>query len=249
MKISIVTAVYNREETIADALNSVHHQTYPHVQHIVQDGGSTDATLDIIRAHQNDRIDLVSGHDSGIYDAINRGMQRAQGDVVGLMHSDDIFAHETVLAQIAHAFEDPQVDCVYGDLQYVASGDTNRVIRHWKSGDYSREMLRRGWMPPHPTFYLRRAILERLGDYDTSYQIAADYDAMLRWLWTGGIRPAYIPEVLVKMRVGGESNRSLSRIVQKSREDLRVLKSNEVGGVQALFLKNISKIRQFKTLK
>jgi glycosyltransferase len=249
MKISIVTAVYNREATIADALNSVHHQTYPHVQHIVQDGGSTDATLDIVRAHKNDRIDLVSGRDSGIYDAINRGMQRAQGDVVGLMHSDDIFAHETVLAQIAHAFEDPQVDCVYGDLQYVASGDTNRVIRHWKSGDYSREILKRGWMPPHPTFYLRRAILERLGDYDTSYQIAADYDAMLRWLWTGGIRPAYIPEVLVKMRVGGESNRSLSRIMQKSREDLRVLKSNGVGGVQALFLKNISKIRQFKTLK
>ena len=249
MKISIVTAVYNREATIADALNSVHHQTYPHVQHIVQDGGSTDATLDIVRAHKNDRIDLVSGRDSGIYDAINRGMQRAQGDVVGLMHSDDIFAHETVLAQIAHAFEDPQVDCVYGDLQYVASGDTNRVIRHWKSGDYSREILKRGWMPPHPTFYLRRAILERLGDYDTSYQIAADYDAMLRWLWTGGIRPAYIPEVLVKMRVGGESNRSLSRIMQKSREDLRVLKSNRVGGVQALFLKNISKIRQFKTLK
>jgi glycosyltransferase len=186
MKISIVTAVYNREATIADALNSVHHQTYPHVQHIVQDGGSTDATLDIVRAHKNDRIDLVSGRDSGIYDAINRGMQRAQGDVVGLMHSDDIFAHETVLAQIAHAFEDPQVDCVYGDLQYVASGDTNRVIRHWKSGDYSREILKRGWMPPHPTFYLRRAILERLGDYDTSYQIAADYDAMLRWLWTGG---------------------------------------------------------------
>jgi len=249
MKISIVTAVYNREATIADALNSVHHQTYPHVQHIVQDGGSTDATLDIVRAHKNDRIDLVSGDDSGIYEAINRGMQRAQGDVVGLMHSDDVFAHETVLSQIAHAFEDPQVDCVYGDLQYVASGDTNRVIRHWKSGDYSREILKRGWMPPHPTFYLRRAILERLGDYDTSYQIAADYDAMLRWLWTGGIRPAYIPEVLVKMRVGGESNRSLSRIMQKSREDLRVLKSNGVGGVQALFLKNISKIRQFKTLK
>jgi len=249
MKISIVTAVYNREATIEDALNSVHQQTYRDVQHIIQDGSSTDATLDIIRSHKNDRIDLASGRDSGIYDAINRGMQRAQGDVVGLMHSDDIFAHETVLAQIAHAFEDPQVDCVYGDLQYVASNDTNRVIRHWKSGDYSREILARGWMPPHPTFYIRRAILERLGDYDTSYQIAADYDAMLRWLWTGSIQPTYIPDVLVKMRVGGESNRSLSRIVQKSREDLRALKSNGVDGVQALFLKNISKIKQFRTLK
>ena len=249
MKISIVTAVYNREATIKEALNSVEQQTHSDIQHVIQDGGSTDKTLDIIKSHNNNHISLASVRDGGIYDAINKGMRRAQGDVVGLMHSDDIFANNTVVTKVAKAFEDSQVDCVYGDLQYVAADDTDRVIRHWTSGAYSRELLQRGWMPPHPTFYIRRSILERLGDYDTSYQIAADYDAMLRWLWTGGINPAYIPEVMVKMRVGGESNRSLNRILQKSREDLRALKSNGAGGIGALVLKNVSKIKQFRTQK
>jgi len=249
MKISIVTAVFNRQETVADALQSVQRQTYRDIEHIIQDGGSTDKTLEIIRAAKDKRSALVSERDSGIYDAINRGMRRATGDVVGLMHSDDIFAHDGVLARVAQAFENPETDCVYGDLQYVAANDTERVIRHWTSGPYARDLLARGWMPPHPTFYIRRSLLERLGDYDTTYQIAADYDAMLRWLWTGGIRPAYIPEVMVKMRVGGESNRSLKRIVQKSREDLRALKRNGVGGLSALAQKNFSKISQFRKNK
>lgn len=246
MKISVVTAVYNRADTLADALTSVHRQTWGALEHLIQDGGSTDGTLDVINAHDDSRVSLVSTKDGGIYDALNRGMQRAVGDVIGLMHSDDIFAHERVLEQVAAAFEDPQIECVYGDLQYVSARDTDRVIRHWTSGPYARAQLRRGWMPPHPTFYVRRQVLERWGDYDTSFQIAADYDAMLRWLWTGRIRAAYIPQVLVKMRVGGESNRSLGRIVQKSREDYRALKKNGVGGLGALALKNARKIGQFR---
>lgn len=244
-KISIVTAVYNRAATVGDAILSVQRQSHPLVDHVIQDGGSTDGTLEIIKAHMEMRTALKSERDRGIYDAINRGMKRAQGDVIGLLHSDDVFAHDNVLAQVSEAFADPEVDCVYGDLQYVAADDTSRVIRHWKSGTYKRDILRHGWMPPHPTFFLRRSVLVRFGDYDTSYQIAADYDAMLRWLWGGRIRAAYIPDVLVKMRVGGESNRSLGRIVQKSREDYRALKSNGVGGFGALALKNLSKIRQF----
>lgn len=215
----------------------------------MQDGGSTDGTLDILRAHDFAGMKLVTEKDAGIYDAINRGLQRATGDVVGLMHSDDVFAHEGIVSKVAAAFEDPDVDCVYGDLQYVAADDMTRVFRHWNSGSYQRSMLTRGWMPPHPTFYIRRAFLDQYGAYDTSFQISADYDAMLRWLWTHKLRPAYIPDVMVKMRVGGESNRSLGRIVQKSREDLRALKFNRVGGVTALALKNFSKINQFRLKK
>jgi len=245
-KISVITAVFNRVETIAAAIQSVQDQTYSNVDHVIQDGGSTDGTLKIIEAFSDPRIALQSAPDGGIYDAINQAMQRATGDIVGLMHSDDVFADNTILAKVAKAFEDPSIDCVYGDLQYVSAKDTSRVIRHWASGRFQRSALRYGWMPPHPTFYIRRTVLERLGNYDTTYQIAADYDAMLRWLWSGKIKPAYIPHVMVKMRVGGESNRSLGRILKKSREDYRALKSNGVGGLGALLFKNIRKIKQFR---
>ena len=245
MKISVVTAVYNRQTTIAQAMQSVRSQTYGLVEHILQDGGSSDATLEIIAETAGPDTHLHSEPDGGIYDAINRGIARAKGDVIGLMHSDDYFANDEVLTRVATAFTDSNVDGVYGDLDYVATTDTSRVIRSWKSGEMTRAKLKRGWMPPHPTLYLRRSVFERFGDYDTSYQISADYDAMLRWLWAGQVRLAYIPEVLIKMRVGGESNRSLGRVLQKSREDYRALRSNEVGGVFALVNKNLSKIGQF----
>lgn len=247
--ISVVTAVYNRVGTIVEALQSVAGQDYHHVEHILQDGGSTDGTLDLLAQHDDPRVRLVSARDHGLYDAINRGMARATGDVVGLLHSDDIFAETGVLARVAVAFADPDVDCVYGDLQYVSASNTNSVIRHWTSGPYERARLTRGWMPPHPTFYIRRSLLERHGNYDTGFQIAADYDAMLRWLWHHRLRPAYLPGVMVKMRMGGESNRSLGRILRKSREDYLALRRNGVGGIGALALKNLSKIDQFRPRK
>lgn len=245
MKISIITAVYNRITTIAHAVHSVQGQDYPHVEHIVQDGNSTDGTLAVLKQLADASVSIVSEPDGGIYDAINRGIARASGDVIGLMHADDFFAHGSVLAMVAGALADPGVDGVYGDLQYVAADDPSRIIRHWRSGDYRPAKLRRGWMPPHPTLYLRREIFERWGLYDTNFRIAADYDAMLRYLVKGGINLAYIPEVLVKMRVGGESNRSLERILRKSREDLEAIRRNKVGGIGTLALKNLCKIGQF----
>jgi glycosyltransferase len=161
------------------------------------------------------------------------------------MHSDDMFAQPLVLEKVANAFSKSPVDGVYGDLQYVANDDLTRVIRHWKAGEYRPSLLKRGWMPPHPTLYLRREVFDRFGLYDNSFRIAADYDAMLRYLVRGQIKLAYIPEVLVKMRVGGESNRSLGRIILKSREDLRALRNNDVGGLGTLAAKNIRKISQF----
>lgn len=245
MKISVVTAVYNRAATIGEAIQSVQSQTHGDIEHIIQDGGSIDGTLEVIQDLTNHTTQLRSERDGGIYDAINRGILRASGDVIGLMHSDDFFTHDGVLEKVSAAFADPGVDGAYGDLQYVAQGDASRVVRHWRSGAYSPAKLRRGWMPPHPTLYLRREVFERWGVYDTSLRIAADYDAMLRYLVKGGIKLAYIPEVMVTMRTGGESNRSLERILTKSREDLLAIRRNGVGGIGTLALKNLSKISQF----
>lgn len=245
MRISVITAVYNRAKTVSQAIESVQAQRFAHVEHVIQDGGSTDGTLAIIEHLAGPHTSLVSERDFGIYDAINRGISRASGSVIGLMHSDDFFANEQVLEKVAQAMTDPSIDGVYGDLQYVASDNVARVVRHWRSGEYTPDRVRYGWMPPHPTLYLRRQVFEQWGLYDTSYRIAADYDAMLRYLVRGGIRLTYIPEVFVKMRVGGESNRSLDRIVCKSREDLRAIRANGIGGVGTLVMKNLRKISQF----
>lgn len=245
MKISVVTAVFNRASTIAEAVESVQRQTYPYLEHVIQDGGSSDGTLDQIAKLAAMNTNVTSERDTGIYDAINRGIDRATGEIIGLMHSDDFFADDTVLEKVAAAFASPGVDGVYGDLQYVSADDPTRIVRHWRSGQYHPSLLKHGWMPPHPTLYLRREVYERYGVYDTSFSIAADYDAMLRYLATGKIKLAYIPEVLVKMRLGGESNRSLERILRKSREDLRAIRKNGVGGLGTLAAKNLSKLGQF----
>jgi glycosyltransferase len=245
LKISVITAVYNRIATIGDALESVRAQTWQDVQHVVIDGASTDGTLELLQARRDEIAVLVSEPDNGIYDALNKGIARATGDVIGLMHSDDLYADQSVLADVAAALDDPKADAVYGDLEYVAQDDTSRVIRRWRSGAYSPELLHRGWMPPHPTLYLRRQVIERWGAFDASYRIAADYDAVLRYFGRGGIRPAYVPRVLVKMRVGGESNRSVGRMMRKSKEDYTALRRNQIGGLVTLARKNFSKLGQF----
>ena len=232
-------------DTVAQALASVQGQTWKQVEHIVIDGASTDGSLPVIEAQRDRLAVLVSEPDRGMYDALNKGIQRATGDVVGFLHSDDLFADEKVLARIAAAFEDPDVEAVYGDLQYVSKDDPDVVVRYWRSGKFSQSRLGWGWMPPHPTLYVRRSVYQRLGGFDLRYRIAADYDTMLRFLGKGKVRAAYIPEVLVKMRLGGASNRSVNNIVRKSWEDYLVLRRNGVGGVGALAWKNMRKVKQF----
>ncbi|MFM7012897.1 MAG: glycosyltransferase family 2 protein, partial [Betaproteobacteria bacterium] len=228
MKISVVTAVFNRVETVARAIQSVQRQDYSNVEHVVQDGRSTDGTMAVVEALATRATSVVSAPDAGIYDALNKGVARAAGDVIGLMHSDDFFAHDGVLTRVADALDRTGADGAYCDLQYVSASDPTQVVRHWRSGAYSPARLKFGWMPPHPTLYLRREVFERWGAYDTSLRISADYEAMLRYLLAGGISLAYVPEVLVKMRVGGESNGSLSRILLKSREDLAAIRRHNL---------------------
>ena len=247
MKLSIITAVYNREATVAQAIASVAAQSHGNVEHLIIDGASTDGTLDAVRRLARPGMRVISEPDRGIYDALNKGIRAASGEVVGLVHSDDFFAHDRVLEKVAFAFATTGADAVYGDLDYVAAADTSKIIRHWKSGEFKPQRLARGWMPPHPTLFVRRDAMMRLGLYDTEYRIAADYEAILRWFGKGGLSLVYVPDVLVKMRVGGESNRSLERILRKSREDYRALRSNGVGGMRALAWKNLSKLPQFLT--
>lgn len=245
MKISIITATWNSADTVAGCLASVAAQTYAEREHIAIDGASADGTVEILQNHRDQLATLVSEPDGGIYDALNKGIARATGEVVGFLHADDFYAHDDVLARIAQAFENPNVHVVYGDLVYVLKSDTTRVLRHWRSGPYDPKRLARGWMPPHPTLYVRRGLYQRHGAFDTGYRIAADYDCMLRLLTRTEGQVAYIPETLVHMRTGGASNRSLRNILRKSTEDYRALRSNRVGGVGALAWKNLSKLPQF----
>ena len=220
-------------------------QRHVAVDHVVIDGASTDGTREWLAARAGEFGTFVSEPDDGIYDALNRGITRARGEVVGFLHADDLFAHDRVLARVAEAFEDPAVQGVYGDLCYVEQQDTSRVVRYWQAGAFSRAKLARGWMPPHPTLYLRRHCYDQLGGFDTRYRIAADYHSILRLFAQPGFKAVYLPEVLVKMRVGGASNRSLKNIVRKSREDYRALRETGVGGPGTLAMKNLSKVGQF----
>ena len=245
MRISIITAVYNRERTIGEAIESVTRQTYGDVEHLIIDGASSDGTLNEVHRHKHPGLRVESKRDHGIYDALNKGMALASGEVFGLAHSDDYLADATVLARVAKAFADPTIDAVYGNLDYVAAEDTSRVIRHWQAGEFSAKKLALGWMPPHPSLFVRRRVVDTFGGYDINYRISADYDAVLRWFGRGAIRSRYLPRVLAKMRVGGESNRSVGRIMRKSCEDYRALRTNGIGGLGSLAWKNLSKISQF----
>ena len=244
LQISIITAVKNRAATLGACLRSVQAQTWGTVEHIVVDGGSTDGTLAVLAGRRAQLAKLICEPDRGVYDALNKGIRAASGDVVGFMHADDEFASDGVLERIAQAFEDPCVDAVYGDLVYVDRHDPARVVRYWRAGRYTRSQLANGWMPPHPTFYVRRSVYQRFGTFNTGYKIAADYENMLRILWGGGVSAVYIPEVLVRMRTGGVSNRLLN-MFRKTREDYAALRENGIGAVPALVLKNVTKLPQF----
>lgn len=244
LKISVITAVYNNRNTIAEAVESILAQTHPSVELVVVDGGSTDGTVELL-AQFGDRVTvMVSETDDGIYDALNKGIALASGDVVGFLHSDDVFADTEVLTRVASALADTRVEAVYGDLEYVKRSDVSKVVRYWSAGRYSLQQVRAGWMPPHPTFYARRDVYQRLGGFDLSMRIAADYDCMLRF-FQAGLAVAYIPQVQVRMRMGGASNRSLGNIIRKSIEDYKALRRNKVGGAWTLLRKNLRKLPQF----
>jgi len=230
VKISVITVAWNSATTIADALASVNAQTHPDVEQIIVDGGSTDATLAIVQAEGKRVSTVVSERDKGIYDAMNKGLKLACGEVVGLLNSDDFLDSPDVLATIAEAFADSSVDVVYGDLCYVLQHTPSQIVRYWRSGPFRPGSFARGWAPPHPTLYVRRELYERFGGFDLAYSLAADFELMVRFLEVHHVRVRYLPQVLVRMRLGGASNKSLRNIVRGNREIWRALHHHGLAG-------------------
>lgn len=246
MKISVITVVYNNAATLRDTIESVLAQDYPDLEYIIIDGASTDGTLELVKSYGNRIHKVVSEPDQGLYDAINKGIKIASGEVVGLLHSDDLFYHTGAVSKIAEAFTAHPVESVYADLHYVAQNDPFRIIRDWRSGEYKRGRFKTGWMPPHPTFYVKKEVYERFGLYDTDFKSAADYELMLRFLYKHGISTHYIHDTLVKMRVGGESNRSLKNRIRANKEDFMAWKKNNLHPhFYTRFLKPLRKLPQF----
>lgn len=224
MKISIITVAFNAAPTIADALVSVAAQTHPEIEHIVVDGASKDGTQEIVARHSSRVTKFVSEPDHGIYDAMNKGIGLATGEVVGFINADDFYADSTALARVAEVFSDPTVDACFADLVYVDKHDPGRIVRYWKSSAYRQGMFEYGWVPPHPTFFARRSVYERLGGFNLNFPLAADMELMLRFLAVHKIRSVYVPETLIKMRMGGATNQSLANVIQQNREIMAALK-------------------------
>jgi len=248
MKICVVTVTRNCASVVKDCLASVAEQTYADVAHVVIDGASTDGTLALLKAQQERLAFLVSEPDYGIYDAMNKGIKFACGDVIGFLNSDDFYAGVDVLARVAGIFEDdPSLDGCYADLIYTNQMDTSRTVRYWQSNDLVPGAFSKGWCPPHPTFFLRRSVYECFGSFDLNYRIASDVELMMRFLEVHRIRVRYVPEVWVKMRMGGTTNKSLKNVWVQNQEVIRALKSHGLPANPIRFFGNklLSRTMQF----
>ncbi|MEZ0542767.1 glycosyltransferase family 2 protein [Fibrella arboris] len=246
MTVSIITVVFNGAATIAEAIESVLGQTYPHIEYIIIDGASTDGTQEIV-ARYSDRISqFVSEPDRGLYDAMNKGIQRATGDIIGILNADDLYRHTDIISRIVDTFSQQEADAVYGDLVYAQREAPDRVKRYWQAGNYKPGAFLRGWMPPHPTFFVRATIYQRHGYFTTSLRSAADYELMLRFVHKHQIQVAYLNEVVVVMRLGGVSNSSLANRLRANREDRLAWQLNDMKpNWFTLWLKPLRKIGQF----
>jgi glycosyltransferase involved in cell wall biosynthesis len=247
MKLSIITATFNSQDSIERCLDSVVDSNIYNYEHIIIDGVSTDKTINIIKKYQkiNPNIKLTSEPDNGIYDALNKGVRKSTGDIIGFLHSDDFFQTKSILSEMITRAEKENLDGIYGDLNYVNGDIPPKIIRRWRSNDFNLSLLKNGWMPPHPTLFLKKEVYEKYGLFNLNYKISADYDFMLRILKAGNLRVQYLPKVVTSMQLGGASNKNLKNILMKMKEDLKILKNNNIGSLLSLFLKNIRKIRQF----
>lgn len=245
MKVSIITVSYNSAATIGDTIESVLSQQGVDLEYIIIDGGSTDETMEIVKGY-GDRIHkVISEPDKGIYDGMNKGVGQATGDVVGILNSDDFYQNDQVLSKIVACFQD-EVEGVYADLVYVDQEDTDQVRRKWVSGAYQEGAFVKGWMPPHPTFFVLRTVYEKFGRYTLELRSAADYEFMLRVIHKHKIQLRYLPEVIVRMRVGGASNVSLKNRIKANREDKRAWEMNGLKPSALTFIrKPLSKVGQW----
>lgn len=246
MKISIITATYNSGKTLRDTIESVLRQSYTDYEYIVKDGGSKDDTLEIVKAYApkfGDKIKAISEPDQGIYDAMNKGIQMATGDVIGILNSDDFYTSADALQVIADTFANNDIDATYGDIHFVNDDDLSKCVRYYSSAIFRRSFMRFGLMPAHPSFYCKKAVYEKYGSFDTSYKVAADFENLLRIIYVGNIKTKYIPKDFVTMRTGGASTAGLSSRTQIMKDHLRALKANGIySNVFLLSLRYIYKL-------
>ena len=247
MKISIITVCYNSAKTIEKTFKSLESQTYKNIEYIVVDGGSKDNTLEIVQKYKELIFLFVSEPDKGLYDAMNKGIKMATGDVIGLINSDDLFCDSKAVEKVVDVFKkNKNLDSVYADLFYVSQNDTDKIVRRWTTGN--QKPFKYGWHPAHPTFYIKKNVYEKFGLFDLSFKLAADFEIMLRFLDKHKISTTYLEEPLVKMRLGGETNKSLKNIYNQNVECLRAFKKNDLKVVKLLypFFRIIPKFFQFK---
>jgi glycosyltransferase len=244
MKITIITAVKNNKDFIENCIQSVLSQTYKDIEYIIVDGHSTDGTLDIIKKYRNRIADLIIQENDGIYEALNTGIRSASGEIIGILHADDVYANENIIGKIVAIFEKYKVDSLYGDLLYVSRENLSNIIRYWRAGDFEINKIKFGWMVPHPTFFVKKIIYNRLGSFNENFRISADYELILRFLYKSRVTCYYLHEVLVKMRYGGLSNKNLWQLIRKSYEDYIAVKLFGLG-FTTIILKNLVKIQQF----
>ncbi len=245
MKFSIITATYNSQSSIFQCLSSILNQTYSNFEIVLVDGVSIDDTLQIIQEFHDSRIKVVSEPDNGLYDALNKGITRATGDIIGFLHSDDFFANPNVLENLIAAFHDEKVHGVYSNLKYVSQENPEKVLRNWKSKEFQFTNLKYGWMPPHPTLFLRKEVYQQIGSFNTRLKIAADYDFILRLFTSRKFKIQYLNIYITHMRMGGASNGSLNSILRKSSEDYQVISQFKLWGIFTLIFKNLRKLPQF----
>lgn len=245
--ISIVTVCLNASDTIRDAMESVAAQGYPHIEHIVIDGGSTDGTLELLRPYESRIARLISEKDHGLYDAMNKGAGICTGEVIGFLNADDFYASPHALGSVMERFSDQTVKACYGDLEYVAKNDTGKTVRYWKSGEFLKGSFARGWVPPHPSFFVRIDDFRAIGGFNTALRLAADNDLMMRLLECSGAKAIYLPEVLVKMRTGGATNARLRNVLSQNFEILNALRANgqPANPVSYAFHKGIARAKHF----
>lgn len=238
MKVSIITVVYNGEATIESAIRSVREQDYQDIEYIIIDGASKDGTVDIVKKHKDFISKLISEPDRGIYDAMNKGISHATGDIIGILNADDMYASPDVVSSVVKKLEESKADALVGDLVFVKPTDLDKVIRYYSSKDFKIERFEKGDMPPHPTFFVRKEVYERFGTFNTDYRIIADFDLMLRFLYKHRVSFAYLPKVMVKMRTGGLTNQGIGSKIKLNRE---IKQSLEANGIPASMFKIYSK--------
>ena len=246
MKVSIITVSYNSQATIKDTICSVINQTYKDIEYIIIDGASTDDTMLIVEAHKDSIHTIVSEPDNGLYEAMNKGIQCATGDVIGILNSDDFYENNSVIEKVVNTLKQTKADVCYADLHYVNPVHTSRVVRRWKSGKFKKSSFYYGWMPPHPTIFAKKEVYEKVGLFDLKFKSAADYEMILRIFFKNNFAIAYLPETIICMRTGGTSNASLQNRIKANKEDHLAWKIN---GIKphffTLLLKPFRKIVQY----